>query len=48
MGFETRKELGILAQILILKQSLWDLKLEGYDMRNGDKNFEAVPMGFET
>ncbi len=50
MGFETwepaKKSIN---KLLILKQSLWDLKLDLKSKSNLSKiYFEAVPMGFET
>ncbi len=49
MGFETISEEHQNTAVLILKQSLWDLKQRSnLDEIVRAKDFEAVPMGFKT
>ncbi len=49
MGFETGHAKKIAYKQIILKQSLWDLKLAyPQNLKPISCNFEAVPMGFET
>ena len=49
MGFETQKNGDEFPpNLTIMKQSLWDLKLNMENWLKMGTNHEAVPMGFET
>ena len=49
MGFETFSKISNSLVYLIMKQSLWDLKLISFFAASTSVfDYEAIPMGFET